>query len=74
MKTHVQNPWTRSPQLFVHMSVEEAQQLAKALRHAGFPAGQPYDPNQLDAYRQLLRVLDQALATERPQGIKGCMP
>jgi len=72
MKTHVQNPWTRSPQLFVHMSVEEAQQLKAAL--AWVPDAAVPNANARAALSELRRNLDYAIDTERPHGIKGCMP
>lgn len=83
MIAHVQNPWTRSPQLFVHMTVEEVQQAYRGLQmllvqnEIDLAQGerQPImDHNQESALKDLLRTLSHALSTERPQGIKGVMP
>jgi hypothetical protein len=74
MKHHVQNPWTKSPSIMLNLSVEETQQLVAALRNAGFTAGEDFDRNQADAYRQLLRTLENALSTDRPHGIKNVLP
>jgi hypothetical protein len=78
MKTHIQNPWTRSPQVFVHMTVEEAQQLVAGLDQVYEQFGKHIrgymDHNQQDALEQLRRVINHVLATERPHGIKGVTP
>lgn len=76
MKTHVQNPWTRSPQVFVHMSVEEAQQLASTLdlyvEKCGLPDG--CDRNQIASLFDLKNNLKHVLETDRPHEIKGVVP
>ncbi len=76
MKTHVQNPWTRNPQVFVHMSVEEVQQLSSMLdlymAKCGLPDG--CDRNQICALEDLKRELKHALETDRPHGIRGVTP
>lgn len=72
MKSHVQNPWTRSPQLFVHMTVEEAGQLLGYLRSRDL--GVPCTANQGDAFEQLKRTLEHAFQTDRPHGVKGVVP
>lgn len=74
MIAHVQNPWTRSPQLFVHMTVEEVQQACAALRALESNAILGLTGNQADALLELKRTLEHALLTERPRGIKGVMP
>jgi hypothetical protein len=78
MKAHIQNPWTRSPQVFVHVTVEEAQQLAAGLDEVYQQFGQTIrmymDHNQQDALEQLRRVIKHTLVTERPCGIKGVTP
>lgn len=78
MKAHVQNPWTRSPQLFVHLSVEEAQQIKAGMDEVFAQFGalihEHMDANQQDALEQLQRVIGHALSTDRPHGIKGTMP
>lgn len=75
MKTHVQNPWTRSPQVFVHMTVEEVQQLSSVLdlymQKSGFDG---FDRNQIAALEDLKNHLKHVLATDRPHGIKGVIP
>jgi hypothetical protein len=81
--THVQNPWTRSPQLFVHMTVEEVQQAHRGLQmllaqnEIDLAQGRRsaiMDHNQESVLKDLLRTLDHALQTPRPHGIKGTMP
>lgn len=76
MKTHVQNPWTRSPQVFVHMTVEEVQQLSSMLdliaEKNGLPDG--CDRNQVSALEDLKRTLRHVLSADRPHGIKGVLP
>lgn len=76
MKTHVQNPWTRSPQVFVHLTVEEVQQLNSMLdlymEKCGLPDG--CDRNQIAALADLKNHLKHVLATERPHGVKGVTP
>lgn len=76
MKTHVQNPYTRSPQLFVHMTVEETQQLMGALEACTRLGACTHDmtENQRDAFEQLHVQLKYALATPAPHGLQGATP
>jgi hypothetical protein len=75
MKAHVQNPWTRSPQLFVHMTVEEVQQLVAAL-DACMPsaAGTAMSDNAFAALTDLRHQLLWSLQRDRPHGIKDVEP
>ena len=79
MKSHVQNPWTRSPQLFVHLTVEEVQQLRSAIYRLNYlvsVAGTYAKPdhNQQTVINDLFDVLDHAIETVRPRGLKGVIP
>jgi len=81
MKFHVQNPWTKSPSLMVHLTVEELQQLEGALAQIKELYIQYCDStrhtltsNQEHVLNELRLLLEQAGKTERPHGIKGCTP
>ena len=83
MNFHVQNPYTRSPQVFMHLTVEEVQQLASALRvlrelaQDAEPIGsveRMLTANEFTAFNDLTKRLDEALLQPRPWGIKGATP
>lgn len=74
MKAHVQNPWTQSPSLMVNLTVEETEQLKaglEALKEAHIKDPTILDTNQENALNDLRMLLEQKLATHRPDGLKG---
>ena len=73
MNHHVRNPWTRSPQVFLHLTVEEANQLRAGLVRLNLQES-GLDDNMRDALATLERQLQHVCSTPPPHGIKGVMP
>lgn len=80
MKTHVINPYTRSPSLMLNLTVEETQQVVAGVKHllsqplrAGDLPG-CFTGNMQAAIYDLLGNLQHALETPRPGGLKGVTP